>query len=229
MSRPIRATISPAALRHNYAAAKRAAPRSRVYAVVKANAYGHGIERVARALGAGADGFATLELDGALSLREQFPAAPCCCSKAASRPPSSRPRRWRASRPSCTARSSSRMLEANRLADPVDAWLKINTGMNRLGFAPAAARAAYARLEKCGNVRAITLMTHFAISDARRRHARGDARVPGGHARASTGRAASPTPPRSSRIRSRTPTSAASASGSTAPRPSPSGPRRRSG
>ena len=75
MSRPIRATILPAALRHNYAAAKKAAPGSRVYAVVKANAYGHGIERVARAL-TGADGFATLELDGALMLREQFPAAP---------------------------------------------------------------------------------------------------------------------------------------------------------
>ncbi len=45
------------------------------------------------------------------------------------------------------------MLEADRLGDPVDAWLKVNTGMNRLGFAPAAARAAYTRLEKCGNVR----------------------------------------------------------------------------
>jgi len=61
MSRPIRATVSLAALRHNYWLAKRTAPRSKVLAVLKANAYGHGIERAARALDR-ADGFATLEI-----------------------------------------------------------------------------------------------------------------------------------------------------------------------
>ena len=70
MSRPIHAEIRLAAFGRNYAVAKRAAPGSRVLAVVKANAYGHGIARVARALPQ-ADGFATLELDGAVRLREQ--------------------------------------------------------------------------------------------------------------------------------------------------------------
>jgi alanine racemase len=165
MSRPIRATISPAALRHNYVAAKRAAPHSRVYAVLKANAYGHGIERVARALGGAAEGFATLEIDGALMLREQFPGAPVLllegCFEASELLAASAASI--ATVVHCEEQLA--MLEADRLADPVDVWLKVNTGMNRLGFVPGAARGAYERLEKCGNVRAITLMTHFAVSE----------------------------------------------------------------
>src|SRR5258707_3505924 len=66
--RPIRAWIDSAALRHNLGAARRRAPHSRVWAVVKANAYGHGLARTARALSA-ADGLALIELDGALELR----------------------------------------------------------------------------------------------------------------------------------------------------------------
>src|SRR5258706_68464 len=75
MSRPTKATISLAALRDNYALAKRTAPRSKVLAVVKANAYGHGLERVARAL-ASADGFGLVELEGAVALRGRGIKAP---------------------------------------------------------------------------------------------------------------------------------------------------------
>ena len=164
MSRPIRATVSAAALRHNYGAAKKAAPHSRVYAVLKANGYGHGIERVARAL-TGADGFATLELDGALMLREQSPGAPVLLLEGCFAPSELAAASVASIATVVHCEEQLAMLEADRLADPVDAWLKVNTGMNRLGFAPAAARAAYERLEKCGNVRAITLMTHFAVSE----------------------------------------------------------------
>ena len=69
MARPIRAEFRAAAIAHNYARARSAAPASRVLAVVKADGYGHGLARVARAL-PDADGFATLELDGAVRLRE---------------------------------------------------------------------------------------------------------------------------------------------------------------
>src|SRR6266850_1802566 len=69
MARPIQASISTSALRHNYAVAKRAALQAKVFAVVKANAYGHGVERVARAL-VKADGFAIVEIEGALAMRE---------------------------------------------------------------------------------------------------------------------------------------------------------------
>jgi len=61
MPRPIQATIHTAALRHNLAAARRAAPDAQAWAVVKANAYGHGIERAFEGL-RGADGFALLGL-----------------------------------------------------------------------------------------------------------------------------------------------------------------------
>jgi len=72
VARPIHATVSAAALRHNYVTAQRAAPHARAYAVVKANAYGHGLGRVARALGDAADGYALVELEGAVALREMY-------------------------------------------------------------------------------------------------------------------------------------------------------------
>src|ERR1700741_2208176 len=68
MSRPIRATISAGALVHNLTVAKRHAGDAKVWAVLKANAYGHGVERAARALAA-ADGFAVLDFHEALRLR----------------------------------------------------------------------------------------------------------------------------------------------------------------
>jgi alanine racemase len=68
MPRPIRATISASALAHNLTVARRHAGRAKVWAVIKANAYGHGVERAARALGA-ADGFAVLDFQEAARLR----------------------------------------------------------------------------------------------------------------------------------------------------------------
>ena len=90
MSRPIQARVSLSALRHNYWVAKRMAARSKVFAVVKANAYGHGIERVARALPQ-ADGFATLEIEGAMALRERNVTAPSASAARCPRPTDSRP------------------------------------------------------------------------------------------------------------------------------------------
>jgi alanine racemase len=164
MSRPIRADISLAAFGHNYAVARRHAPASRVLAVVKANGYGHGIDRVARALPQ-ADGFATLELEGAVRLRESgfareilliegfFEAGEIAVLSRASL----------AATVHCEEQL--RMLEVQRPQWPLDVYLKINTGMNRLGFAPARARAVLARLSASGAARSITLMTHFATAD----------------------------------------------------------------
>ncbi len=162
--RPIEARISAAALRHNYGVARAAAAGSRVMAVVKANAYGHGLDRVARALDA-ADGFATLELDGALRLRAAHPRAPVVLLEGFFEP---RELREIAAAGLATAvhdEEQLRMLEAVALPAAIDVWLKVNTGMNRLGFAPRAARAALERLESSGRVRSVTWMTHFANSD----------------------------------------------------------------
>ncbi|MBP8195502.1 MAG: alanine racemase, partial [Azonexus sp.] len=69
-SRPIRARIAPLAIRHNYRLAKQHAPHSRAWAVIKANAYGHGQWRAVDALRDVADGFAMLECENAVALRE---------------------------------------------------------------------------------------------------------------------------------------------------------------
>ena len=172
MSRPIQATISAAALRHNYAAAKAAAPQSNVLAVVKANAYGHGVARVAHAL-PDADGFAILEIGSALTLREKFPGKPVVLLEGFFDPEDLRIAA--AAELGCAIHHEEqlRILETARPNRPIDAFLKINTGMNRLGFPPAAAKPALERLRRSGTTRSITLMTHFASSE-----------VPGGIAQA---------------------------------------------
>lgn len=164
MARPIRAEVSFDALRHNYSVAKRHAARSRVLAVVKANGYGHGAGRVARALGS-ADGFATLELDGAVALREAGFAREILLMEGFFTP-GELPVIARSGL--ATAVHSEEQLRTLEAASPevrVDVYLKVNTGMNRLGFAPAAAREALARLQSSGRARSITLMTHFANAD----------------------------------------------------------------
>ncbi|MGZ5098574.1 MAG: alanine racemase [Usitatibacter sp.] len=163
MSRPIRASVSLSALRHNYGIAKRAAPASKVLAVVKANAYGHGVDRVARALSQ-ADGFATVELDAAVALREGS-IAPVLLLEGFFEP--SELRTIEASNLATVVHDLEqiRMLEAARPARGLHLWLKVNTGMNRLGFAPASVRSALERLKSSGSAASITLMTHFANAD----------------------------------------------------------------
>jgi alanine racemase len=165
MPRPIQATISASALRHNYGVAKAAALGSRVLAVVKANAYGHGLERVASALPT-ADGFATLEIEGALALRERYPEKPILLLEGFF--DAEDLRLASSAGLACAIHSDDqlRLLEAEKPARAIDAFLKINTGMNRLGFPPAAARAALEQLRRTGTTRSITLMTHFATSEA---------------------------------------------------------------
>jgi alanine racemase len=164
MSRPIQATISAAALRHNYAVAKRAALQSKVFAVVKANAYGHGLERVMRAL-VKADGFAMVELEGAVAARERGFAEPILLLEGF----------FEASELAVIASADLasvvhceeqlRMLETARPPQPIDVFFKINTGMNRLGFTIVAARKMLERLQKSAAARSITLMSHFATAD----------------------------------------------------------------
>jgi alanine racemase len=164
LSRPIHASVSISALRHNYAVAKRAALQSKVLAVVKANAYGHGIERVTRALVKG-DGFATVELEGAVATRERGFSEPILLLEgffeANELPVIS------ASDLAVVVHCDEqlRMLETARPAKPLDVYFKINTGMNRLGFTVPVARQKLERLKKSNAAKSITLMTHFATAD----------------------------------------------------------------
>lgn len=162
--RPIQATISAAALRANYAAAQRAARGAKVYAVVKANAYGHGLGRAGRAL-ANADGFGIVELEGAVALREAGARQPILLLEGFFEP---------AELPVLAAHDLAivvhsqdqlRMLESTKPAKPLDIFFKINTGMNRLGFAVPAVPAMLERLRNTSAAKSITLMTHFATAD----------------------------------------------------------------
>jgi alanine racemase len=167
MPRPILATIHPPALRHNLARARAAAPDARVWAVVKANAYGHGIERVYEAL-RGADGFALLDLQEAERVRALGWRGPILLLEgvfeARDLELCSRLNLWHAVH--CDEQID--WLAAHKTQVPQRVFLKMNSGMNRLGFTPQRFRAAWARLEALPQVEEISLMTHFSDADGPR-------------------------------------------------------------
>lgn len=162
--RPILATISRRALRHNLGVAKRYADGANVWAVVKADAYGHGLIRAVTALG-DADGFALLEIQSALQLRESGVRAPVLLIEGYFGIEELRVFSDRGLTAVVHDEAQVRMLETERLAVPIGVYLKINTGLNRLGFAPTRAARIVERLRACAAVRDITLMTHFADAD----------------------------------------------------------------
>jgi alanine racemase len=162
--RPILATIDLRALRHNLARAREEARGRFLWAVVKANAYGHGLERAVRAFG-DADGLALLDLDEARRARAAGWRKPILllegCFEAADLA-------------ACAdldlttvvhCGEQLEMLEHHRPARPVSVHLKLNTGMNRLGFREQGAVQAYERLRGLPAVRELTLMMHFANAD----------------------------------------------------------------
>lgn len=164
MPRPIEALVHGAALAHNLARARAAAPDSRVFAVVKANAYGHGIERAYDGL-RGADGFALLDLAEAERVRALGWRGPILLLEGCFEPRDlelcSRLNLWHAVH--CSEQID--WLAAHKTHQPHRVFLKMNSGMNRLGFTPTAFRAAWARLDALPQVDEITLMTHFADAD----------------------------------------------------------------
>lgn len=162
--RPIHANISHSALQHNLNVVKQRAPLSKIMAVVKANAYGHGLTNGAHGLNE-ADGFAVLGLDEAIDLREagftqnillleglfSSQELPIAASFGLDLVVHSEPQL--------------QMLEQAQLKHPIHAHLKMNSGMNRLGFTPEQYRSVFKRLQACPNVCGTTLMTHFATAD----------------------------------------------------------------
>lgn len=170
MSRPIQAVVHLDALRHNLQIARQYAGDSQVYAVVKANAYGHGIERVYPAFQS-ADGFALLDLAEALRLRQLgwqgdilllegifcledlFVCQQHCLSF------------------SIHSAHQIDWLQQFQRQHPearFHVYLKMNSGMNRLGFAPATYRDAFAQLQALEIIASITHMMHFSDADGER-------------------------------------------------------------
>jgi alanine racemase len=164
MPRPIRATFDLAAFARNLAVARARAGGARIWAVVKANAYGHGLVRTARALDA-ADGFALLDLDEAVRLRDAGVRKPILLLEGFFGAPDLEPIARHALIPVIHSSAQIAALESIRPARRLDVYLKLNTGMNRLGIPVEDVRAALARLAGTGCVGEITLMTHFADAD----------------------------------------------------------------
>ena len=164
MPRPVLATIHSAALAHNLARVRAAAPDARVWAVVKADAYGHGIERVFGALRS-ADGFALLDLAEAARLRALDWRGPILllegCFDARDLEQCSRLGLWH------TVHCNEQIdwLAAHKTQQPHRVFLKMNSGMNRLGFARERFRAAWIRLNALPQVEEISLMQHFPDAD----------------------------------------------------------------
>jgi alanine racemase len=165
--RPLVATIDLAAIRHNYAFAQRCAPGRYAFAVVKANAYGHGVREVVAALSGLADGFAVACLEEALVVRELNSSARILllegCFEAAE---------YQLAAQLCLdvvvqGAEQAEALLACALTAPLKVWLKLDSGMHRLGFSPERLRQAHGRLQGAEQVAELNVLSHFACADER--------------------------------------------------------------
>ncbi|MEY8709416.1 catabolic alanine racemase DadX [Mangrovibacter phragmitis] len=165
MTRPINATIDLQAISHNLHQVRQQAGHAKVWSVVKADAYGHGLKRIWSTLASGTDGFALLNIEDALWLRQagwhgpvlllegffdagelalchEYGLTTCVHSN------------WQLA-----------MLAASPARKPVNVYLKVNSGMNRLGFCPEEVNAVWQQLQSLAQVGEVTLMAHFAKAD----------------------------------------------------------------
>jgi len=164
MARPLYAQINLAAMRGNLAAVRQKAPDTQVLAVVKANAYGHGLLRVLPALD-DADGLALVELDAAVLLREHHYMRRILLLEGFFTEAELEEIAHRRLAVVVHDIEQVRMLEVAATTRPLEVFVKVNTGMNRLGFRPADVSAICERLSRAPSVAALRLMTHFARAD----------------------------------------------------------------
>ena len=164
MARPIQASFDLAALKNNFAIARRHAGSAAIMAVIKANAYGHGLLRVARTL-ADADGFALLELDEAVRLRDAGYRQRILLLEgffSASELPEIVHHGFAIM---LHAREQLQMLRLLRADKKIDVFLKFNTGMNRLGFPAIDAGNVIEELKGLPCVGEVVLTTHFSDAE----------------------------------------------------------------
>ena len=176
MPRPISVSIAPAALRHNLSVVRehldRTAERAggmpaSIWAVIKANAYGHGIEQAVAGF-SDAQGLAMLDLNEAVRCREAGWGGPILLLEGFFEPDDLDIVDRYHLTTSVHSREQLDMLAHAKLSRRVDILLKLNTGMNRLGFSPDSYGPAHARalqLQERGQLGTVGKMTHFACAD----------------------------------------------------------------
>ncbi|HGW5506514.1 alanine racemase [Citrobacter koseri] len=164
MTRPILASLDLQAMKQNLGIVRQAAPDARVWSVVKANAYGHGIERIWTALGA-TDGFAMLNLEEAITLRERGWKGPILMLEGFFH--ADELAIYDTYRLTTCIHSNwqLKVLQNARMNAPLDVYLKVNSGMNRLGFLPERVQTVWQQLRALPNVGEMTLMSHFADAE----------------------------------------------------------------
>ncbi|VXC17117.1 Alanine racemase, biosynthetic [Pseudomonas sp. 8Z] len=165
--RPLAAIVDLSAIAHNYAVAKRCAPGRQAFAVVKADAYGHGVREVVTALHDIADGFAVACLEEAAEVRAMHGEARILLLEGC----------FEASEYAIAAQlgldlvvqsaAQAQALIASDVSRPLNVWLKLDSGMHRLGFGSAELRLWHARLQDAGQVAELNLISHFACADER--------------------------------------------------------------
>lgn len=168
MPRPIRARLDWRALRHNHGVVRRSVGSAKIWSVIKADAYGHGLLGSARALGDVTDGFAVVELEAAFALREAGIQLPILLLEGP----------YEAADLALIAEGEitpvvHSMWQVDAIVDTVlprnqPIYVKLNTGMNRLGFDAVEFKMALDRLAAAGRLDSVTLMTHFADADEER-------------------------------------------------------------
>jgi alanine racemase len=168
MARPTRARVFASALRHNATRVRERAAGSKIMACVKANAYGHGLEWASLRLVDLVDGFAVACIEEALSLRSAGIKTPILLLEG----PQNADEVSEAAAQQLTLCVSEAQhldwLEQRSKPGSLQCWLKIDSGMHRLGFAPAEAETAFARLAAIAAIEPqIVLCTHFAQADLR--------------------------------------------------------------
>lgn len=162
--RPARALINLQALRHNYQLARKLCA-DKALAVVKADAYGHGAVACAQALHDIADGFAVSCLEEALELRAAGITLPIVLLEGFFEKEELAQiienNLW------CVVHSAWQLeaIELAVLLEPLTVWLKMDSGMHRVGFAPDEYQSVWQRLQASDNVTSVVLMTHFARAD----------------------------------------------------------------
>lgn len=178
MPRPIRVQVSIPALRHNLAQIRTALthqvqplqrPTPSIWAVIKANAYGHGIDQAVQGFAA-ADGLAMLDINEVVRCREQGWDKPLMLLEGFFDPEDLATIDEHQITTVIHSIEQLQLLEqhAARLRQPLDVMVKLNTGMNRLGFAPEHFESVYRRLlqlQSQGTIGQLGKMTHFARAD----------------------------------------------------------------
>ncbi|MDC9589489.1 alanine racemase [Xenorhabdus sp. XENO-10] len=164
MPRPILATIHLNAFRHNLSIIRQRANNSKVWSVVKANAYGHGLDRIWQSL-MQTDGFALLDMNEAIYLREQGWQGPILLLEGFFKPADLQIINKYHLTTAVHSHWQLDEIEKAKLDNPIDIYLKLNSGMNRLGFISEEYPQIVSMAKGIKNINSVTLMSHFANSD----------------------------------------------------------------